>query len=178
MDRAGGEIPRVDPEELLAEPLRRAVPVLMRRAIEVAKLADRPFACILADLSTGAVIHEAPNTGERDATNHAEMNALRALPALKVDPAHLALVTTAEPCPMCATACWWAGIGVVIYGTSIASLIRLGWKQIDVSAAEIFSRARPSSRVILIGGVLEEETDKLYVSGPVRPSRGIGSLWA
>ena len=163
--------PTIDALELLAEPLRRAVPVLMRRAIEVARMADRPFGCVLADLSTGRVIHEAPNTGERDATNHAEMNALRALPGLGVDPAHVAVITTAEPCPMCASACWWAGVGAIIYGTSIDTLLRLGWRQIEMPCSELLARARPSSRIVLIGGALAEETDRLYLCGPgARPA--------
>lgn len=157
--------------DLLAAPLRRAAPSLMRRAIEVARSADAPFGCVLADLSTGAVLVEAPNTRSSDPTGHAELNGLRRLPALGIDPAHVAVVTTAEPCPMCAAACWWAGVGAVLFGTPLAELIAMGWRQLDLPVAELLTRARPASRLVVVGGLLSVETTPLYRGGP-RGARG------
>ena len=53
----------------------------------------------------------------------------------------LALYTTAEPCPMCAAAAVWAGVGLVVFGVDIHWLHAAGWEQIDLRAAEVFARS-------------------------------------
>ena len=68
------------------------------------------------------------NTYARDrGVGHAEANVARAA-AQQYDPAFLArctLVTSVEPCCMCAGACYWAGIGTVVYGLSERRLAEL-----------------------------------------------------
>ena len=44
------------------------------------------------------------------------------------------LYTTGEPCPMCMSALAWAGMGGVVWGTSIADLNRFGIDQIMIPA--------------------------------------------
>jgi len=53
---------------------------------------------------------------------------------------------------------------MVVYGTSIRSLQRLGWRQIDILAEENV-RCSPAWRCALIGGVLERECDSLFLNG-------------
>ncbi|MFF2149492.1 nucleoside deaminase [Kitasatospora sp. NPDC058190] len=73
------------------------------------------------------------------------------------------LYTTAEPCPMCMSACAWAGIGRVVWGTSIEGLRRTGLDQIDLSATAVADAAKSFYRPqLLLGGVLAEETDALF----------------
>lgn len=75
----------------------------------------------------------------------------------------LTLYTNAEPCPMCAGAIRWAGFRECVYGTSIETLIRLGWTQIEVSSREIFARSGLlSTTTTLIPDVLTAETDPLF----------------
>ncbi|KAI1423972.1 cytidine deaminase-like protein [Xylaria sp. FL1777] len=75
----------------------------------------------------------------------------------------LTLYTNGEPCPMCASAIRWAGFRECVYGTSIETLIRLGWTQIEVSSREIFARSRLfSTTTTLIPDVLTAETDPLF----------------
>jgi tRNA(Arg) A34 adenosine deaminase TadA len=62
---------------------------------------------------------------------------------------------------MCQGAILWAGIQEVVFGTSISTLKRLGWKQIDITAVEV-SRRTPFARCKLIGGVLERDCDALF----------------
>ncbi|KAI0861344.1 cytidine deaminase-like protein [Xylaria cubensis] len=75
----------------------------------------------------------------------------------------LTLYTNGEPCPMCASAIRWAGFRECVYGTSIETLIRLGWYQITVLSREIFARSGllPTTTA-LIPDVLTAETDPLF----------------
>ncbi|KAI0159722.1 cytidine deaminase-like protein [Xylariaceae sp. FL1272] len=75
----------------------------------------------------------------------------------------LTLYTTAEPCPMCASAIRWAGFRECVFGTSLETLIRLGWAQLEVSSREIFERSRLlSPATTLIPDVLTAEMDPLF----------------
>ena len=56
---------------------------------------------------------------------------------------------------MCMAALVWAGIGGVVYGTSIATVSqKLGWRQITISASEVVSAASTFRHVALLGGLL------------------------
>jgi tRNA(adenine34) deaminase len=142
------------------------LPELMRAAIAGARRADQPFGCVLADTATGELKGVAANSSASDPTAHAEVNALRLMADRKLDPATIVLVSTAEPCPMCGAASWWAGVRGVVYGTSIADLLRFGWQQIDLPVPALLACARPPSNLILQGGFLTAETDPLYRAGP------------
>ncbi|KAI1268981.1 cytidine deaminase-like protein [Xylariaceae sp. FL1019] len=75
----------------------------------------------------------------------------------------LTLYTTAEPCPMCASAIRWAGFRECVYGTSLDSLIRFGWAQLEVSSREVFDRSTLlSPTTALIPDVLPAEMDPLF----------------
>lgn len=135
---------------------------LMRRAIDLAKRAPQaPFGAVIAD-AAGKVLAEGWNRGEDNRVLHGEIAALLALPGgVETAPQTWVLLTTAEPCPMCMAAILWTGIGRVVYGTSIPTLQRLGWQQIEVRAEEIVRRT-PFARCILAGGMLEAECDRLF----------------
>lgn len=74
----------------------------------------------------------------------------------------LSLYATAEPCPMCAAAIYWAMIPKVIYGTSISFLHELFGRQILVSSKEILSKTPDFYSCNLIGGVMESECNQLF----------------
>jgi tRNA(Arg) A34 adenosine deaminase TadA len=152
----------------LPEALSARLPSLMRSAINEALRADPPFGCALADFRTGALVGAAGNSSANDPTAHAEMNALRLMAARKLDPHQTILVSTAEPCPMCASAGFWADVRGVVFGTSIADLIRFGWRQLDLPMKDLLDRAKPPTSLILLGGFLAEQTDTLYRHGPRR----------
>ena len=142
----------------------------MRRAIELAKRnPDAPFGCVISD-SGGETVAEAVNDADRSPVLHGETAAIISL--FEEDPgadtSGLTLYATAEPCPMCMAAVLWAGIGRVVYGTSIPTLKRLGWRQLDLRAAEVVERAAGWPPVELVGGVLEAECDRLFAPGPGR----------
>lgn len=62
---------------------------------------------------------------------------------------------------MCMSAALWAGIGVVVYGTSVTYLQKLKWSQIDIQAEEVRKRT-PFRNCVLIGGVLQAECNRLF----------------
>jgi tRNA(adenine34) deaminase len=99
---------------------------------------------------------------ERDPSLHAEVNAVRdAARALgAADLAGAVLVSTCEPCPMCASLAVWAGVGAVVFGASIEATAALGKARILVPAREIIERS--PVRVEVISGVLAEECLDLY----------------
>ncbi len=101
----------------------------LRAAIEVAAHArahgNHPFGAVLVD-SAGKQLMTAENTvlTQRDPTGHAELNVVRLAGHMLTRDAAAGstLYASTEPCAMCATAIYWAGIARVVYGTSAAQL--------------------------------------------------------
>ncbi len=136
----------------------------MRRAVALAANApDLPFGALIVDGDSGTILSEGWNKTPLNPLWHGEIDAINGLAASGVDVEgkSLVLYTTAEPCPMCQGAILWTGIGTVVFGTSIRSLQRLGWRQIDILAEEVVRRS-PAWKCTLIGGVLERDCDALF----------------
>src|SRR5579871_4031813 len=101
----------------------------LRAAIEVAAQArahgNHPFGAVLVSAAEGQLL-SAENTvlTERDPTGHAELNLVRLTgrTLTREELAGCTLYASTEPCAMCATAIYWAGINRVVYGTSAAQL--------------------------------------------------------
>lgn len=144
----------------------------LRKSIEMAwKARDKgnhPFGAVLAD-ENGVVLLEGENsvvTG-RDITGHAETNLVR--DACKVyDQDYLSkctLFASTEPCPMCAGAIYWSGIGKVVFGLSQRGFYQgvLGGTDGEgllLSCKEVFARGEREIKVI--GPVLEEEAGQVH----------------
>src|SRR4051812_39564877 len=98
----------------------------MAHALDEARAAlahgDVPVGAVVARLSDGSVVARAHNERERrgDPTAHAEVLALRAA-ADTIEGWRLrdhALISTIEPCPMCAGAAWAARVDVIVFGAA------------------------------------------------------------
>jgi guanine deaminase len=134
----------------------------MRRAIREARRNLRrpdggPFGACVA--KGGRVIAVARNTvlARRDPTCHAEVNAIR-LAARKLGTHDLSgcrIFSTTEPCPMCFAAVHWAGLDEVVYGTRIADVARLGFRELRISNRTL--RRLGGGEVRIVGGILREE---------------------
>jgi tRNA(adenine34) deaminase len=138
----------------------------MWRAIELARrVPDRPFGTVVVDRDTAAVVAEGWNRSNENPTWHGEIDPINRLAASapRTEPARMVLYTTAEPCPMCQGAILWAGIGAVVFGSSIRFLMAIGWKQIDIPAEEVVRRG-PGWQCQVQGGVLEAECNELFVA--------------
>ena len=97
-----------------------------------------------------------------DPSLHAEVNAIRQA-VQTVGDLNLSgavLVSTCEPCPMCASLAVWANLSTIVYGASIEKTAPLGLSRILISAREVVERS--PVMVEVIGGVLEEECMTVY----------------
>jgi tRNA(adenine34) deaminase len=147
----------------------------MRRAIEIARRnPDAPFGCVIADSDTGEVLAEGLNDAERSPILHGETAAVMDLISAhpEADRTRLTLYTTAEPCPMCAGAILWSGIPRVVLGSTIETLKRLGLPHVDLSCAEVSSRASFGGFEVF-GGVLERECDAMFEELARRAGGGV-----
>ncbi|MEU1307979.1 nucleoside deaminase [Streptomyces cinnamoneus] len=144
--------------------LRAAVRRAMPAAVEYARSSVKwPFGAVLVDAATGAVGPGAGNTTESgDPTGHAETNLVRLAAADGIALSGHVVVTTAEPCAMCAGALLWGGVRGIAYGTSVAKLIAWGMPQIDVSVDELIRRTRGLRHPALAREVRAGLTDPLY----------------
>lgn len=143
---------------------------LLRTAIALAARArehgNHPFGALLAD-ENGNILLEAENTvnTENDASGHAETNLVRL--ASKQFPVEVlaksTLYTSTEPCPMCAGAIFWSGIGRVVYALSEDGLYALTGdspESLKLACREVFARGgRP---IEVLGPLLEEEAAKVH----------------
>ncbi len=136
----------------------------MRLAIvEAARKRHAPFGAVIIESRDGDIVATGHNRTVDGPIWHGEIDAIyNASRDISSDVwQHMHLYTTAEPCCMCQGAILWAGISAVCYGTSIATLQRLGWQQVDIAAAEVTERASWASCSIM-GSVLEVECDRLF----------------
>lgn len=140
-------------------------PKYMRLAIKEAgksikTLDGGPFgACIV---KSGKVVAACGNTVfKKDATCHAEVNAIRAASKKlgTYDLSGCVMYATTEPCPMCFGAIHWSGISAVIFGTRIADATRTGFNELSISAEKMKNAG--GSGVKIYPGFLKEECRKL-----------------
>ena len=142
----------------------------LRRANEVARDAAakgrHPFGAVLVapDFETVLLEH-----GNVDTVNHAEA-VLARVAAHRFDPAylwHCTLVTTVEPCAMCAATMYWAHIGRLIYGMSEKQLLQLTGNHaqnptLDLPCREVFARGQKTVQVTGPVPGVEEETAAVH----------------
>ena len=135
----------------------------MRRAIRLAANNPKyPFAAVIVD-EEKKVVGEGWNRSAQNPTWHGEMDAINKCAAAhpRIDWTKLTLYTTAEPCAMCQGAVAWAGIKRVVFGSSIPFLKSIDVWAIDIRAEEL-ARLAAFRKCAVVGGVLEEECNRLF----------------
>lgn len=130
-----------------------------------------PFgACIVAPDGTSIV---ARNTvlRDRDATCHAEVNAIRkASRRLGTrDLSGCVIYSTTEPCPMCFGAIHWSGIRTVVFGTGIPDARRAGFRELGIPDAVMRRIGR--SPIRLLAGYLRDECRPLFEAWVKMPEK-------
>jgi len=147
----------------------------MRLAIQEA-LAARDA----GDYAIGAVVVQddlvLASSGNRvkldaDPTQHAEIAAIRAACSGQSS-RHITgavLYTTAEPCPMCASAAIWSRMAGIVSGSTISDMAEFRkkfgnpewtWRTVDVAAKAILKNGDP--KLFLVEGFLREECRELF----------------
>lgn len=110
-----------------------------------------PFAALLVAADGETVLLEQGNV---DGVNHAEA-VLARVAAHRFDAATLwgcTLVTTVEPCAMCAGTQYWAHIGSLVYGMSEEALLRITGAHpenptLSLPCRELFARGQKAIQV-------------------------------
>ncbi len=137
----------------------------MRMAIDISiesvKNGGGPFGAVI--VKDGVVIASASNsvTITNDPTAHAEVNTIRAacthLGTFKLTECEL--YTSCEPCPMCLSSAYWAGIKTIYYGNT-----RDDAKKIDFDDSFIYDEIpiAPDKRTIPSVQILGDEAIKAF----------------
>jgi len=90
----------------------------------------------------------------KDATCHAEINAIRAASRRLKDYvlSGCVIYSTTEPCPMCFSAIHWAKIDRIIYGTMIEDVKKLGFSELTIKNTRMKKLGK--SKIKIIGGFM------------------------
>jgi tRNA(Arg) A34 adenosine deaminase TadA len=139
------------------KPSKRYMELAIGMAERGVERGNSPFgSCIVKGDRVIAVAHNTVLT-KKDATNHAEMNAIRL--ACRRFRSHeldgCIIYSTTEPCPMCFSAIHWAKIGAIVYGTGIADVKRLGFSELTVSDRRM--KMEGHSKVRITSGFMQKE---------------------
>lgn len=140
---------RIEPTPVQVLALLRQAHTLSQRAMDAG---HHPFGALLVAPDHRTVLMEQGNV---DSVNHAEAVLAREA-SRRYAPDYLwqcTLVTTVEPCAMCAGTQYWANIGRVIYGLSERDLLALTGchaenPTLDLPCRELFVRGQKAVRVI------------------------------
>ncbi len=142
----------------------------LRRANAVASAAlqagHHPFGALLLDADGETVLLEQGNVST---VEHAE-SVLARNAAARWSPEHLwhcTLVTTVEPCAMCAGTLYWAHIGRLVYGMSERGLLQLTGNHaenptLDLPCRDVFARGQKAIEVIGPVAEVEDEIAALH----------------
>ena len=141
--------------------LRRADTVA-RRAMAMGR---HPFGAVLVAPDGDTVLAE---QGNIDTVNHAESTLARTA-AANYPGAYLAqctLVTTFEPCAMCAGTIYWAGIGHVVYGAEETALLALTGDHpenptLSLPCRDVFARGQ---RPVQVTGPVEAVAEEMVAT--------------
>jgi tRNA(Arg) A34 adenosine deaminase TadA len=137
----------------------------MRLAIAQAnRNPGRPFGSVLVDDRTGQVVGEGVANLAASPMLHSEVMAMNDYLARNGNKGweNLTMYGTGEACPMCASAMVWAGIPSMVYGSD-TPFVRQYIPDINIRAQAVVDAGKAIYKSkLLLGGVLANETDKLF----------------
>jgi len=119
-------------------------------ALQGVKKGQSPFgACIVKDEKIIAISHNKvwKNT---DIIAHAEIQALKlACKKLKtINLTNCVIYSTCEPCPMCFSACHWARISKVVFGTRIKDAKKCGFSELYISNKKMKTLGKSNLKIV------------------------------
>jgi tRNA(Arg) A34 adenosine deaminase TadA len=160
-------VPRHQPAQLMTheqmlQHLARAQELALRAAAD----GHHPFGALLVAEDDRTVLLEQGNV---DTVNHAESvlarDAARAHPTERLW--RCTLVTTVEPCAMCAGTQYWANIGRLVYGMSERRLLELTGRHeenptLDLPCRAVFARGQKQIEVFGPFEAIEEQITAVH----------------
>lgn len=147
----------------------------MRKAIEKAKRGvlkgQPPFgACIVKE---GRIITVRHNRvfEKGDPTAHAEIVAIKAAAKKlrSIDLSGCTIYSTCEPCPMCFSACHWARISKIVYGTRIEDAKKIGFHEFPIHDSTLKDIGKCPIKIK--GDFLRDESMELFNMWSKRKSK-------
>jgi len=140
---------------------------LMKHAIEICHkgiaAGQSPFAAVIAN-QEGEVVCAVHNTvrAKGDVTAHAEISAIREACRIlnTINLIHHFMVTTCEPCPMCASAIHWAKMDAVVYGSAIEDAQKAMFNELTVPTKSLYEQG--GSHVRVYPFVCRDECNQLF----------------
>jgi len=129
------------------------------------------FGCVI--VQDGEIIAEGANrvVAENDPTWHAEIEAIRkackSQGSFKLRDA--TLYTSAEPCPMCMAAAYWAGIKAVYYGAQVEDALQYGGFDDSMIYSEL--KKNVADRSIPIKQMMRAEAVEVWKKYSVKKDR-------
>ncbi len=163
---------KIEPPALPArtEPTPAQVVTMLDKAQALARRAmdagHHPFGALLVGADHATVLLEQGNV---DSVNHAEAVLAREA-ARRFSPTELwpcTLVTTVEPCAMCAGTQYWANIGRTVFGIAEKELLAITGNHaenptLDLPCRHVFARGQKDIRVIGPVAAAEEPIAALH----------------
>ena len=152
------------------QPSAQQVVAMLERAQVLAKKAmdagHHPFGALLVAADHETVLMEQGNV---DSVNHAEAVLAREA-SRRFSPAelwHCTLVSTVEPCAMCAGTQYWANIGRVVFGITEKALLQMTGNHaenptLDLPCRDVFKRGQKDVHVIGPVAEVAEEIAALH----------------
>jgi guanine deaminase len=145
---------------------------LMQHAIAKAfsgiKKGQTPFGACVAKGGEAVICEHNRVWMNTDITAHAEILALRkACNKLgTIDLSGCTIYTTCEPCPMCFSACHWAGISRIVFGAEIEDAKGHGFNELFIPSEVM--KGYDEEMIEIKGGVLKEECVALFEEWALR----------
>ena len=123
-----------------------------------------PFGAVIVRPDTREVVARGVNNSRANPILHGEIACMNDYVKAhgNKDWSSMVLYTTGEPCSMCMSALVWAGIGGVVFASSIDGIRRAGIDQIGLTARQV-AEAAPFYKGLLVGGILADETDRMFM---------------
>lgn len=142
--------------------LANAMHVALDEARQSLREGNHGFGAVI--VGEGKIIAQAHDEEEsqQDCTSHAEINAIKKASRIRgKNLSGCTIVSTHEPCLMCAAAIVWSGISEIAFGYSIEESIEQGRKRIALRCADVFTGA--GRNITIVPGVLHDECKILYL---------------
>ncbi len=130
---------------------------------------ESPFAAAVPD-HNGELLACENNTvqGQTMVSRHAEINALdsacRIMGSVQLD--GCTLVSSGEPCPICAAAAATAKISTIVFGADCKTIGQAGYPTLGLPCVKFFDSIAAEARII--GGVGEVEARQLLLDHPLK----------